>query len=200
MKEFWNSRYKEEGHAYGEEPNAFVKQYLTGKNPGRILFPAEGQGRNAIFAAQLGWQVDAFDFSAEAQKSALDGAEKAAVKITYSVQDMLTYQAVENQYDVIALCYVHLKEEWKEIFYPQLFKGLKPEGELVMEAFTKTQLAFQHLSGGPPNETLLFTTEIVRKDFSALKEIYLEELETVLSEGKYHSGPAHIIRYVGAKL
>ena len=199
MKEFWNERYAENELAYGEDPNAFVKSFLDNHEPGRILFPAEGQGRNAIYAAQLGWQVDAFDYSAEAMRCALDYAEKAHVRIQYTIQDILEYQAPAYQYDVIFLCYVHLKPEWRTPFYNQLIKALKPKGKLVMEAFTKTQLAYHHLSGGPPNEMLLYTKEIVRNDFNSLEEVYLEEMKTILNEGKYHVGPAHILRFIGMK-
>lgn len=199
MKEFWDERYAEDELAYGHQPNAFVKEYLDGKTPGKILFPAEGQGRNAIFAATLGWTVDAFDYSPVARRRALDLAQKAAVKINYFIQDMLTYEPPLHKYDVIFLCFVHLKPEWRSSFYPQLLQALKPGGKLVMEAFTKTQLAYQHLSGGPSNEMLLFTADIVRKDFQDLNEEYLEEMATELNEGKYHVGPAHIIRYIGRK-
>jgi 2-polyprenyl-3-methyl-5-hydroxy-6-metoxy-1,4-benzoquinol methylase len=199
LKEFWDERYAENELAYGEQPNTFVKEYLQGKNPGTILFPAEGQGRNAIFAARLGWKVDAFDYSPVARKRALDLAQQVQVSINYFVQDMLEYEPPELKYDVIFLCYIHLKPEWRSIFYPQLLKALKPKGVLVMEAFTKTQLAYQHLSGGPANEMLLYTADIVRKDFQDLDEVYLEEMKTELNEGKYHVGPAHIIRYIGRK-
>ena len=199
MKEFWNQRYGETGLAYGPEPNRFVREYLDGKEPGRILFPCEGQGRNAIYAARLGWQVDAFDYSEVAQQTALGQASAAGVAINYNVQDILEYNAEPGIYDIVFLCYVHLKPEWRESVYPELIKGLKSRGELVMEAFTKTQLAYQSISGGPANESLLYTPEIVRKDFENLHEVYLEEFKTELNEGKYHVGPAHVLRYIGRK-
>lgn len=61
MKEFWNRRYREKEFAYGIEPNEFLKEQLAQLPPGRILFPGEGEGRNAVYAAQLGWQVNSFD-------------------------------------------------------------------------------------------------------------------------------------------
>lgn len=199
MKEFWNARYSEDGLAYGTVPNDFIKQCLDDREPGRVLFPAEGQGRNAIYAAKRGWQVDAFDYSEVARDKAIELANAAGVSINYEVQDMLIYQAPEACYDLIALSYVHLKPEWRKTFYPQLYIALKPGGELIKEGFRTTQLAYQHLSGGPKDETLLFTAEIIRSDFKDFEEIYLEELETTLSAGKYHVGPAHIIRYIGKK-
>ena len=70
MKEFWNERYRQNEFAYGEEPNEFLKEQLAKLQPGSILFPAEGEGRNAVYAAQSGWQVSAFDISEEGKKKA----------------------------------------------------------------------------------------------------------------------------------
>lgn len=199
MKLFWDERYAEEGLAYGAKPNAFVREYLEGRQPGRILFPCDGQGRNSIYAAKLGWEVDAFDYSPVARESALKQAESAGVEIRYWVQDILAYKPEPDTYDVVFLCYVHLKPEWREAVYPLLIKAIKPGGELAMEAFTKTQLAYQKVSGGPANADLLYSTDIVRDDFRDLDTIQLEAFHTELNEGKYHVGPADIVRYIGRK-
>ena len=199
MKDFWNQRYQEKELAYGEEPNAFVKEQLLLRKPGRVLFPAEGQGRNSLFAAGQGWEVDAFDYSEEAQQSTLAQAVKRDLTINYRVEDFRLWKSPTALYDLVVLCYVHLKPEWKNEFYPELIKSLKPGGELVLEAFTKTQLAAERASGGPKAEDLLFDADIIRSDFKDLEELYLQEMEIELNEGKYHVGTADIIRFVGQK-
>jgi Tellurite resistance protein TehB len=75
MKDFWNTRYKEESYAYGIEPNAFFKENIDKLVPGKILLPAEGEGRNAVYAARKGWEVTAFDFSDEAKIKTLKLAQ-----------------------------------------------------------------------------------------------------------------------------
>lgn len=199
MKDFWNQRYREEELAYGEEPNAFVKTQLSLRKPGKVLFPAEGQGRNSLFAASLGWQVDAFDYSEEARNSTIKQAERRGLQIHYQVQNFLEWKSPGELYDLIVLCYVHLKPDWKTVFYPELIKSLRPGGELILEAFTKTQLAAERASGGPKAEDLLFDATIIREDFGDLEEIYLEEMELELNEGKYHVGVADIIRFIGVR-
>jgi hypothetical protein len=72
----WNDRYAKSEFAYGEEPNNYLREQLEKLHKGKILFPAEGEGRNAVFAAKLGWTVSAFDISSEGQKKALQLAEK----------------------------------------------------------------------------------------------------------------------------
>lgn len=63
LNEFWNNRYETHNSVYGDEPNDFFKSFIDTCRPGSVLLPAEGEGRNAIYAAKKGWQVDAFDFS-----------------------------------------------------------------------------------------------------------------------------------------
>ncbi|MFN3445417.1 MAG: SAM-dependent methyltransferase, partial [Bacteroidia bacterium] len=63
MKAFWDERYTNNEMVYGYKPNRFLEDQLEELPLGKILLPAEGEGRNAIFAAKLGWQVHAFDFS-----------------------------------------------------------------------------------------------------------------------------------------
>ena len=59
----WNDRYSDKKYAFGLEPNDYLKEQLEKLNPGKILFAGEGEGRNAVFAAKMGWAVSAFDIS-----------------------------------------------------------------------------------------------------------------------------------------
>ncbi len=197
MKSVWDERYSEPGLAYGPDPNLFIKSFLDKHEPGRILFPAEGQGRNAIYAAIKGWKVDAFDYSEIARQKALQESERAGVQINYWVEELQTFSSNSSIYDAIALCYVHIAQEERKLFYESLIDALKTGGLLVMEAFTRTQLAYR--SGGPKTEDLLYSQEIVELDFRSLETVFIQELKTKLNEGKYHVGEAHVVRYVGRK-
>lgn len=72
----WNDRYSKNGFAFGEAPNDYLKEQLEKLDTGTILFPAEGEGRNAVFAAKLGWTVSAFDISVEGKNKAILLAKK----------------------------------------------------------------------------------------------------------------------------
>jgi len=85
MKEMWNQRYAAKDFSYGTEPNRFFKDWIDKYPAGEILFPAEGEGRNAIYAAKKGWEVTAFDFSGEGKRKAVQLAEIEKVKIDYKV-------------------------------------------------------------------------------------------------------------------
>lgn len=197
MKSFWDERYSEPGLAYGSDPNLFIKSFLDKHEPGRILFPAEGQGRNAIYAASKGWEVDAFDYSEIGRMKALKEADGAGVMINYWIEELQSFSPESSIYDAIALCYVHLPDTERRPFYQALIDALKPGGLLVMEAFTRAQLAYR--SGGPKSEDLLYSEEIVKDDFRSLETVFIQELKTKLNEGKYHVGEAHVVRYIGRK-
>ncbi|MDP3441970.1 MAG: methyltransferase domain-containing protein, partial [Ignavibacteria bacterium] len=113
MKEVWNNRYSENEFMYGTEANEFLKEELAKISKGKILFLGEGEGRNAVFAATLGWEVDAVDYS-EAGKGKADMlASKNNVTLNYTVADILEHPIQNESYDAVALIYIHVNEETK---------------------------------------------------------------------------------------
>ena len=76
MKAFWNENYGNKEYIYGTKPNVFFKEQLDKLKPGKILLPAEGEGRNAVYAASKGWSVTAFDISEIVHKKALQLAKE----------------------------------------------------------------------------------------------------------------------------
>ena len=93
---FWNDRYAQPEFAYGTEPNQFFADQLAQLTPGTLLLPAEGEGRNAVFAAQHGWTVDAFDFSEAAQTKARQLAANRGISISYTLGDLLTFTSEQQ--------------------------------------------------------------------------------------------------------
>lgn len=70
MKDFWDERYCGKEFVYGKKPNEYLNVKLTELHKGKILLPAEGEGRNAVYAAKLGWMVSAFDQSTNGKEKA----------------------------------------------------------------------------------------------------------------------------------
>lgn len=124
-KDRWNDRYSKEEFAYGEQPNNYLKEQLSKLNVGTILFPAEGEGRNAVYAAKLGWTVSAFDISKEGQKKAFQLAEANKVKIDYQLGELQELNYKEGQFDAIGLIYAHFPADIKSHYHKMLDKLLK---------------------------------------------------------------------------
>lgn len=194
MKDFWNKRYTEDSFAYGTLPNAYMKQELDKLAPGSLLLPAEGEGRNATYAASKGWDVVAFDYSSAAQKKALQLSEKTGLSLDYQVMDVLNFHS-SKKFDVVGLCYAHFPVDIRANAHLHLLQFLKPGGVVIFEAFSKTQLG--KASGGPKNEEMLFSIQEIKKEFKGLDFEFLEEITVYLNEGEYHQGEASVIRFVG---
>lgn len=194
MKEMWNSRYSIEDYVYGENPNVFFSHQLALLESGKILFPAEGEGRNAVYAALHGWQTDAFDFSESAKEKATKLATKHGVTINYRISSLLDFIGDESGYDCIALTYVHVPNEIRSVFHKKISKLLAPGGTIILEGFSKQQLGKP--SGGPKIESMMFSANELRSDFEDLSISLLIEEDTILNEGEFHRGNASVVRLV----
>lgn len=197
MKNDWNARFGVEEFVYGKEPNAFFKEEIDRLKPGRILLPAEGEGRNAVYAAKKGWEVVCFDWSDEGKKKADKLAEMEGVKINYFVSEISSFDYPSGEFDAVGLVFVHLPEEEREELHKNVIKALKPGGKLVFTAYDKTQLGKS--SGGPKQIELLYSLAQIVEDFIDL-EFDIFAKETVeLSEGRLHAGSADVIKFSGIK-
>ena len=195
--EFWNQRYQSETYVYGEEPNDFFASQIVNLRPGHIIFPCEGEGRNAVYAAKLGWNVQAFDGSLEGQKKAYQLAGKNKVSIDYTVTDAAIVSYPDASVDIVVFIYAHFTTDIRKSIHQKAIKWLKPGGRIILEAFNPNQV--QNESGGPKDPAMLYTKEMLTADFKDLETTWLENIHKELKEGPFHHGIADIIQYVGIK-
>lgn len=204
MNNNWDESYNIEKYRYGETPNLFFKQIIDTLPIGKILLPADGEGRNGVYAATRGWSVDAFDQSQQAKEKALRLANKSSVDISYkviSLEDIAQNYMVDS-YDVIALTYVHLPEQLKAKYHRSLLPFLKIGGRIIIEGFSKDHIKYQQqnpLAGGPPHVEMMYSMQEILSIFNSLKIDILEEVEVKLAEGIGHNGKASVIRFVGKR-
>ena len=197
MKEHWDERFSAETYIYGTLPNNWLAAKLDELTPGKLLLPAEGEGRNAVYAAMKGWQVTAFDQSVEGKKKALKLAVEKGVDIEYNIHDLTEFEDKKEQFDAIALIFVHMSSEIRQTVHQKLINSLKPGGHLILEAFTTSQL--KNKTGGPRSEHLLYECEQIKQDFISMELIERSELTVHLDEGPLHQGEANIIRLFARK-
>jgi ubiquinone/menaquinone biosynthesis C-methylase UbiE len=203
MKEFWEERFKDEEFAYGVKPNQFFEDTVAKYNlKGNILLPAEGEGRNAVFAAKKGLNVTCFDISNQGKLKALKLAELNNVNINYLVGEFSQISFRENSFDVIVLIYAHFLPNLKSEYHQRITKYLKKGGLLILEGFSKEQLkinAEYKIDLGPKKSEMLFSLDEIEKDFSALEVVVLKQEEIELNEGLFHKGKASVVRFIGKK-
>ncbi len=194
MENFWDQRYSEPGFVYGREPNEFFRQVVDGLEPGKVLLPGEGEGRNAIYAAGLGWEVSAFDQSGVARQKALKWAESLGLHINYSLMDVNRFICDARKYDLVALVYVHLPPQTRQTVHRNFASCLNPGGTIMLECYHKSQLNYN--TGGPRVEEMLYREEDLMEDFSHLEILQCERRIRDINEGEYHDGKSSIIRFI----
>lgn len=202
-KEKWNDRYQKPEFAFGTEPNVFFKEWILKFKIGRLLLPAEGEGRNAVYAAQQGWQVTAFDLSVEGKNKAMQLANQKGVTIEYAVSDLEDMDLTEESVDAVGLIYAHFHYSKKATYHKKLNESLKQGGIMIFEAFSKEHLALRINNpdvGGPTDSETLYSEQEIKEYFTGFEIIYLNTETIALSEGKYHNGKASVVRFVGKKL
>ncbi|GHM98582.1 methyltransferase [Cytophagales bacterium WSM2-2] len=200
--EKWNEKYSKGEYAFGKQPNIYLKEQLEKLKAGTILFPAEGEGRNAVFAARLGWTVSAFDISPEGKNKALLLAEENGVTIDYQVGELQSLNYQENQFDSIALIYAHFPADIKSKYHKLLNNYLRKDGMIIFEAFSKNHINYRLKNenvGGPKDLESLFSIEELKSDFENYEIVELTEREIELNEGNSHNGIGSVIRFVGRK-
>jgi hypothetical protein len=208
MKEFWDQRYNEEGWAYGSEPNEFVKEQLDilklecEPTSTKLLFPAEGEGRNAVFAALLGFDVYAFDISHSGKAKAESLATMHETSISYLVSSFDSLTIEKESMDGLVFCYTHFPKNLQPLFIEKMLTLLKPEGRIIFECFSENNLPFRKSNpnvGGPDNIDMLYTINSVQELFNNCSELQVQETVVQLNEGKYHVGEGCVIRMTGRK-
>jgi SAM-dependent methyltransferase len=197
MKDQWNQRYSCDEFVYGVNPNKFFEEQIQNLKPGKLLLLGEGEGRNSVFAAQNGWDVDAVDWSDIGRKKALKFARTKNVLINYIVKDLALFNPGFDKYDAVGLIYLHLDVELREDVHRKVIEALKPGGRIIIEAYEKDQIGKS--SGGPKDEKLLYSLENIVSDFSELEFEYFKKEIVTLDEGDFHKGEAVVIRFVGIK-
>jgi len=81
--DMWDQRYSSDEYAYGKEANIWLSERISQLSPpqnNRALFPADGEGRNAVWAARIGWNSEVFDLSSVGKKKCHKLAEEHAVE------------------------------------------------------------------------------------------------------------------------
>lgn len=208
----WDERYSESGFAYGTEPNDFLRETLqrlefdddhdqTGgaaTTQRSCLLLAEGEGRNAVFMAERGWQATGVDSSSVGLDKAEKLAKERGTEISTIVADLETFDLGASKWDCVVGVFCHLPPPVRARVLSSIPTALKPGGYFVLECYTPKQLEFK--TGGPPVEALMYSRQILQEALGGFLDVIKnEELVREVVEGKYHNGRAAVVQFVGRK-
>ena len=172
MSEFWNARYAGEEYVYGTQPNVLLRSTLAQLKPGKICLPGDGEGRNAVYAARLGWDVYAMDASEVGKVKALTLADAAGVSIQFETSTYEDFNPASEAFDAVGLVFTHAIPHVRKVLHDKVIQALKPGGTLIAMYFSVDQLGKN--TGGPGRLDMLYTLETLQEDF---KQLTVETLE-----------------------
>jgi SAM-dependent methyltransferase len=144
----WDKRFGRKEFALGKEPNPFLKKHIHLLPKGKALDIATGEGRNSVFLAQNGFEVDAVDISERGLKKTQKLAREKGVHINTFLVDLDQYQIEKERYDLIANFYF-----LKRPLIPRMKKGLKKRGKVIFETYL---LEHRTLGTGGPKQAKYF--------------------------------------------
>jgi len=197
-QEFWDKRYGAEAYAYGTEPNDFLKSNITLLKPNsKILCLAEGEGRNAIYLAELEHNVTAIDYSQNGLDKLSQLASQKNVDVKTICKDLNEYQIQENSWDAIICIFGHFTESLRTKLLKQIYNGLKPNGNFIFEAYHKNQILYK--TGGPQSDDLLYNPIDLLNDLYEFKIININCTVREVYEGEFHKGPSSVIQIIAIK-
>jgi SAM-dependent methyltransferase len=193
----WDQRYDTEEYVYGTRPNGFLERAVAALPPGDALSLAEGEGRNAVHLAALGFRVTAVDASAVGLAKARRLAEARGVEIDTVVADLADYPVEADRWDLVASVFCHIPAAARAVLHRRVVAGLRPGGRLVLEAYTPAQLG--RGTGGPPVVELMMSLDALRRELRGLDFIEARETEREIVEGRLHSGVGAVVQVVAVK-
>lgn len=197
---FWDERYSEAGFAYGIHPNDFLAAEAHRIPAGRVLCLAEGEGRNAVHLAKLGYDVTGVDQSAVGLEKASALAQQQGVAISTVVADLATFEIEPSAWEGIVSISAHLPPAIRQRIHRQVVTGLKPGGVFILEAYTERHLDIGGI-GGPKREQkdMFMSLNTLRTELAGLSFVVAQEIERDVNEGRYHKGRGAVVQIIARK-
>lgn len=198
-RETWDARFSSDEYIFGTEPNVWLAQHADLFKPGmRVLAVADGEGRNSVWMAKLGLQVDAFDISPVGIEKAKKLAQQQGVDVNFSIHGIEDYPWTTGDYDAVVAIFIQFADpDTRAALFKRMKSALKPDGVLLLQGYTPKQLEYK--TGGPPNLSHLYTEDLLQEAFGDLDISELRAYEDVLTEGTQHHGQSALIGLVARR-
>ena len=194
----WDDRYADTFAAYGTEPNDFLRAVADRIPDGPVLVIGAGEGRNAVYLAELGHEVTAVDQSAVGLGNAAKLAANRGVDLITSAADLADYDMGESAWAGIVSIWAHVPSTLRRQVHAAAVKALRPSGVLVEEAYSPAHLDLPG-RGGPPLADMLVTVDDARRELDGLDLQLLQEVRRDVSEGREHEGPSSTVQILATR-
>ena len=194
----WDEKYSNSQFIYGSSPNDFLRENVHHFVPeGKILCIAEGEGRNAVWLAELGFKVTAVDASEVGLAKGRALAKSKGVSVHWVHADLQDYNPGTKAWDGVVAIFAHLPPDLRSRVHADCVESLKMGGVLLLEAYTPEQLNFR--TGGPTNVDWLMTPELLQNELQGLTFERLQKIEREIIEGIGHTGLGSVVQAIGRR-
>lgn len=164
----WDERYAAAELVWSARPNQFVEGELADLAPGRAVDLAAGEGRNAIWLAEQGWQVTAVDFSLVGLDKGRETLERHPrgrdLHVDWVHADVLEWEPGPVGYDLAVVAYLQLVDTERSRALRHAFDSLAVGGTLFVVAHDTTN--YTEGTGGPTDPAVLYTAADVLDDLA----------------------------------
>jgi len=160
----WDERYRATDLLWSARPNVFVEDRLRDHSPGVGLDLASGEGRNAIWLAERGWQMTAVDFSGVA----IERGRSMSDRVTFIEADVLDWEPGE-MLDLVLIAYLQIEAEPLSDLVRKCVTWLSPGGELFMVGHDVSNL--DEGVGGPQVPEILWDLDLILSWIEGLRVV-----------------------------
>ena len=166
-REDWDRRYAGRELLWTGEPNRFLVAETAGLRPGRALDIACGEGRNAVWLAEQGWQATGVDFSEVALAKARQLADVRGVQTDWVAPDLVDYRPEPYAFDLVIVFYLQVSAAQRHAIVRAAAEAVAPGGTFLLVAHDSSNLEQGY--GGPQESEVLYTAEDVVADLDGLQ-------------------------------
>lgn len=175
----WDDRYAKAKLVWSAEPNQFFAEEVAPLTPEKALDLGTGEGRNAIWLAEQGWNVTALDFSSVAIEKARAIAQKRGVVVEWVVADLVAFEPEPASFDLVAVVYIHLPASERSTVVRRAASAVATGGSLLVIGHDSTNLP--NGVGGPQNPDVLFTPDDIVADIGDLRLVRAERMHRIVA-------------------
>jgi SAM-dependent methyltransferase len=163
----WNRRYQGSELIWTAEPNRFLVEEARDLPPGRALDVGCGEGRNAVWLAEAGWDVTATDFAEAGLAKGAKLADARGVFVKWVLADARTHEPEPASFDLVIVLYLHLAAADRRAAHAHASRAVAPGGRLLVVGHDSSNLTAGY--GGPQDPSILFTPEEVAAELPGLE-------------------------------
>ncbi|ELY60847.1 class I SAM-dependent methyltransferase [Natronococcus jeotgali] len=171
----WNEKYDDPEFELPDDPIPELERRIETLPDGRALDVATGTGRNALYLAERGYDVDAVDVSDEALERARKRATERNVDVDWIRADLEEFEPEPGTYDVITVSFFAALEH-----LPELKEALAPGGVLVYEHHLRSA---DDVEIGPSSDRYRYRSNDLLRACLDLTILHYEERVRTVTDG-----------------